>query len=704
MASTHGQTASRLSERRESTARSQPSSFRPDIEGLRAVAVGLVLLYHAGVDHFAGGFVGVDVFFVISGFLITGLIVREIERTGRLSLLNFYARRAKRLLPASSLVLVFSAVVAYALLPVTQRTIFGGDVVAASLYVVNWVFANRSVDYLAEGVAVSPVQHFWSLAIEEQFYIVWPLLIVLGVLVARHRGVRLRPTLALGLVAVVLPSLIWSIHVSGATPTAFFVSTTRLWELGVGAAVALGTPWWVRVPRRVAGMASLLGILAILSSAVILNAAVIWPGWWATIPVVGTAAVIIGGHLGVDSLAYRFLSLRPAVWIGGLSYSLYLWHWPMLVGAAAMWGDLRTIHGLAVVAASFVPAWLSYRVVENPVRRSELLARSPRAALAIGALCMVVGVAAGLAVVGSAHTSTFRAVSTGEPTLFPGKTEVVGPEAWVAVDQVDHLSPLPEEATSDVPQTYDDGCQVGGEVAVVCEYGVESDVTVALVGDSMANMWHPAIDAIAVERGWRLVTILKSACPFADATIPYGGAEFRDCAEWNTDALKVIDELRPDLVLTNQNAYMGLSDPTDISSELSRDAMVEGLSSRWMHLGRMGVPVGVIIQGPHTPDEMYECVAKNPQDLTACVFEAKWSNREVQYRAVEAVPTAVAVDLTEHLCFENLCPSVIDNILVYRQGPHLTRTYVAHLEDEFGSALDAALLGVAPTLVSTSAG
>lgn len=161
MASTHGQTASRLSERRESTARPQPSGFRPDIEGLRAVAVGLVLLYHAGVDHFAGGFVGVDVFFVISGFLITGLIVREIERTGRLSLLSFYARRAERLLPASSLVLVFSAVVAYALLPVTQRAIFGGDVVAASLYVVNWVFANRSVDYLAEGVAVSPVQHFW---------------------------------------------------------------------------------------------------------------------------------------------------------------------------------------------------------------------------------------------------------------------------------------------------------------------------------------------------------------------------------------------------------------------------------------------------------------------------------------------------------------------------------------------------------------
>src|SRR5690606_15550270 len=151
--------------------------------------------------------------------------------------------------------------------------------------------------------------------------------------------------------------------------------------------------------------------------------------------------------------------------------------------------------------------------------------------------------------------------------------------------------------------------------------------------------------------------ILKSACPFADATIPYGGAEFRDCAEWNTDALKVIDELRPDLVLTNQNAYMGLSDPTDISSELSRDAMVEGLSSRWLQLGRMDVPVGVIIQGPHTPEEMYECVAQHSHKLTNCVFDARWANSEVQYQAVEITPTAAAIDLTEYLCHEDRCPS-----------------------------------------------
>lgn len=222
----------------------RPSAvFRPDIEGMRAIAIGLVLVYHAGVRQLPGGFVGVDVFFVISGFLITSLLVRELESTGRISLSRFYARRAKRLLPATGLVLVATAILTWWTVSAVDWRAFGMDIVSAALYIVNWRLADRSVDYLAEDVGASPVQHFWSLAVEEQFYIVWPLLIVaLAWWLRRHGRLRLRPVLTAGILAVIVPSLAYSVYLTANSPaTAFFVTPTRLWELGIGALAAIGT-------------------------------------------------------------------------------------------------------------------------------------------------------------------------------------------------------------------------------------------------------------------------------------------------------------------------------------------------------------------------------------------------------------------------------------------------------------------------------
>src|SRR5690625_5690993 len=220
------------------------SAFRPDIEGLRAVAIGLVLVYHAGVSQLPGGFVGVDVFFVISGFLITGLLIREIEQHGRVSLPRFYARRAKRLLPATGIVLVATALLTWWSASVVDWRTFGWDIVGSAFYVVNWVLAGRSVDYLAEDVGVSPVQHFWSLAVEEQFYIVWPLLIVfLAWWLRRHAAARTRVVLGIGIFFLIVPSFVWSLYLTDANPErAFFVTTTRLWEMGIGSFVAIGVP------------------------------------------------------------------------------------------------------------------------------------------------------------------------------------------------------------------------------------------------------------------------------------------------------------------------------------------------------------------------------------------------------------------------------------------------------------------------------
>ncbi|PZF82251.1 acyltransferase family protein, partial [Jiangella anatolica] len=302
----------------------QPSNFRPDVEGLRAVAVLLVLAYHAGIPLVSGGFVGVDVFFVISGFLITGLILREVESTGRLRLGRFYARRIRRLLPATAVVLAATAALTMLLLPPLRWPAVAGDIAAAATYVVNWRLAADSVDYLAAGEPPSPVQHFWSLAVEEQFYVLWPVLIL--ALVWWHRRRRgtpsLRRTLLAGLAVVAVPSLAWSVHLTAASPgAAYLVSTTRAWELAAGAALAIGARRLERLPRRLAGALAGGGLAAIGWAALTYDAATPFPGVAALVPVLGTAAVIAAGVTWASgTVPTRLLGATPMrVFAGGLS-------------------------------------------------------------------------------------------------------------------------------------------------------------------------------------------------------------------------------------------------------------------------------------------------------------------------------------------------------------------------------------------------
>ena len=400
---------------------SSAATFRRDIEGLRAVAIGLVLVYHAGITFVPGGFVGVDVFFVISGFLITGILVRELESTGRISLARFWARRARRLLPATGLVLVATTIGVWLLVPTTSWRTFGGDVVGAAFYVVNWVFAGRSVDYLAEGVSPSPVTHFWSLAVEEQFYVVWPLLLCLVALVMRLRRSRsVRGTMLLALGVIAVPSFLWSVWLtSSGDPAAFFVTTTRLWELALGAGVALGSRLWPRLPVRVAHALGWAGLLAVLAAALAFGSQTPWPGSAALVPTLGTAALIVAGFRpgGPATL----LSARPMVWIGGLSYSVYLWHWPVLVLAAAVIGDFGQKIGLVLVAASFVPAWLGHHLVENPLRFHPALVRSNALSLTLGLNFTLVGGLAGIALLAAALYGLFWYV-------FPWASQFITPQ------------------------------------------------------------------------------------------------------------------------------------------------------------------------------------------------------------------------------------------------------------------------------------
>jgi peptidoglycan/LPS O-acetylase OafA/YrhL len=346
-----------------------PPAFRPDVEGLRAVAVAVVVLFHAGVPGLGGGYVGVDVFFVISGFLITSLMRREIAGTGRLSLRDFYARRARRILPAAGLVLVTVILAAYHWLGFLRGDEIARDGVWAALFASNFRFAALGIDYLGSQAAPSPLQHFWSLAVEEQYYLVWPLAVALLIRFGRGRWI------GAGLGVAVAASFAWSAGSGG-----YFAPATRAWEIGAGGLLAIAG-------RRLPAAFSWLG-LALIGLAVLgFDETTRFPGYAAALPVAGALLVLAGRG---DAL----LGLAPLRWLGRVSYSLYLWHWPVLIiWAQAHGGPLGVPARALAVLLSLALAVLTYTCVEDPVRRSGRLKRSHLLTLAVAVLLIATPVA-----------------------------------------------------------------------------------------------------------------------------------------------------------------------------------------------------------------------------------------------------------------------------------------------------------------------
>lgn len=728
------------------------SRFRPDVEGLRALAVTLVLVHHAGLALPSGGFLGVDVFFVVSGFVITMQLLREVDADGRVRLLQFYGRRAKRLLPAAAVVLMVTALAAWLLVSRVRWETIAGDIAGAAVYVVNWIFAARSVDYLAEDVDPSPVLHFWSLAVEEQFYVIWPLVILGLVWLARyrqrrvraravrsglHRTVSDRPSrlaLALGMTGlIVLPSLAWSLYYTAQSPEqAFFVTPTRLWELGVGALVAIGAGLWERSWRWVGAVVGWLGLTAVLVSAVVVDTSTAWPGWGALVPVLGTAAVIVGGFSAAPWGPQVLLGLGAMVWVGGLSYSLYLWHWPALRVAEWQWGELTPWAGLAVVLASTLPAWASYRLVERPIRYAEGLRRSPRFALSVGLNASLVGLLAGV-LLGLAATSSIQSpgtaqvqtgsldgvreeteggavagVGTGavlgvaerledgqdpdasapEPTAgpIPPSAEDAESEPLVAT-----LTPDPVLAVEDGPPQLD-GCLLAKDEVDIrdCSAGdPDGDVDIALVGDSKAGQWLPALDAIGRENGWHIQVYTKSACAFTDAMTRSQGEPYDACREWGETVFeRLAGPDGPDVVITSSVRGTAVGE----GGQDTPEAIVDGFVGYWQQLVDRGVTVIALSDTPQPGGiaPVYECVAEHPEDFElACSWPYETSaGSRVLAGAVEAMPDgAHFVDMDPWVCPDRTCVGVYRNVLTYRAGSHITATYVMVLAEPLADFL-----------------
>ncbi|MFC4105279.1 acyltransferase family protein [Micromonospora zhanjiangensis] len=669
------------------------------MEGLRGLAVLLVVLWHAGVPGLPGGFVGVDVFFVISGFLITGLITTEIRARGRLSVATFYARRARRLLPSAALVLCAAAVAGYLLLPPVRWRDTAGDVVASALYVVNWRFAERSVDYLAATQAPSIVQHFWSLAVEEQFYLVWPLLMVAVVAAVRRRPARraFRP-IALRVVATVaVGSFAWSVLQTVVDPTrAYFVSTTRVWELALGGLLALARFRASPSPAVAAGL-GWTGLAAILGSALLLDVGTAFPGAAALPVTLGTALVVATTGTAGRRGPIGLLRLPALQAVGRISYPLYLWHWPLLVLATARFGGLAWPAGLAVVTLSVVPAYLTHRLVEKPVRHARIFAEDRQAALQLGLACMIASLMAGLALrVPTAPAVDFA--GTAGPVIGANAVRNGDPPGSTLVDKVDSIAPDPLAARSDLPDVDRDGCHLGIRESAPhsCVYGSgDAGFTAALIGDSHAAQWTPALQQIARQRGWRLTVDTKSQCPVLD--IPVADDSRRraepSCAAWSTALRERLRRERPDLIIVTSYDYQALRDGTVLAGADNDLALIAAMRRTWAELAA-GSRVVVLRDTPAPRIDVAECVSVHREQLTRCAVDraaALTGAGTAQEAAASALAGVRLVDLNDAICPDIRCAPVIGGVLVYRDTNHMTATYARTLAPRLDERLQIAL-------------
>nr|WP_296068193.1 acyltransferase family protein [uncultured Actinoplanes sp.] len=649
--------------------------FRPDIEGLRAVAVLLVVLGHAGLPLVHGGYVGVDVFFVISGFLITTLLLREAEQTGRISVTRFYARRAVRLLPAAALVLIVTLIGVRLFLPVVRLGEFVRDALASTAYLANLRFAHTGTDYLNADQTPSPFQHFWSLAVEEQFYLVWPLLI----LAAAHLWRRRRPLAAVLAVLVTVSFTVSVTETARSAPWAYFGPHTRAWELGAGALLALGATRIGRLPHLVRAVLGWAGLAAILVAAVRFDDATAYPGWRAALPVLGTVAVLAAAGAGVGPL----LGVRPMQTVGRLSYGWYLWHWPLLIiGPAALGLAGTTAQKLALAAAGLALAWVSYRWVESP-------ARYRRRGLPIGFGLSATAAAFAVLLVVLPH-----AVATGErgADLRTALDRAADPAAVLTRsiaaargrDRLPaNLTPKLTRAKRDRPPVWDNGCHADVPVTVApqgCVFGdPAARTTVVLYGDSHAAHWFPAMDRLARQHHWRLVELTKSSCSAVDVPLRHDTLkrEYTECTAFHRSALARIAQLRPALVVVGSSFNYEPARPEADEAKQWR----AGWDRTFASLAASGAKVAAIADTPYMGSPVPDCLAQET-DIGECTRSLRSSLRGPAQRRVflayGVTPRATVIDPITWFC-DDACPAVVGNVLVYRDSNHMTTTYSAAL-------------------------
>ncbi len=696
--------------------------FRLDIQGIRALAVLLVIVNHLVPGRLTGGFIGVDVFFVVSGFLITSLLVKEAGRHDRISLVGFYARRARRIIPAATVVIVVTVLVSLWKLPLLRAQDILTDGIWSAFFGANIHMANVGTDYFAQGQPPSPLRHYWSLAVEEQFYLVWPLLLMLCLAVLRRRGHtgdelerRFRRTAWAVIAVAIVASLAWAVHATYASPvTAYYSTFTRAYELGAGAACALllrpGSATRVQLTRRGRELLAGAGLVVIAASAVLLSETTAFPGLWALLPVLGTVALIVaGGGPGEPTGVGRLLSLKPATVIGDWSYSLYLWHWPVIVlGRGILGADRFNTVPVAATALVliFVLSWASVRWIENPFRRGAW--RRPRLSLAI----YPVSIATVLLAVTAGHYYVQDRLSGGNAPAINvaqyGGAEL-GDDQYVALVKASVIAAqdgaaVPGDLTPGLidlrEQTASLGdCDYRTGTRGLCPMGdVDSDRSIVVLGDSYARALSPAIDTIGEERGFKVYVLVYSGCQATrlQQIDRETGRVWQDCEDFKDWALDTIGDLEPDLTVVATSVGRVVDPDTGdvIGPSSDYDEFLAVLDQGWQQLfGELAEVSDRVVAVGNTPRLQQEagvCLTKDRPDLGDCAFPPGSRSERAAKQLLESARAAGAgsVNAKRWFCADGLCPAVVGRFITMRDTEHMTPDYARWLATPLAQALD----------------
>ncbi|HEY4130626.1 MAG TPA: acyltransferase family protein, partial [Gemmatimonadaceae bacterium] len=657
--------------------------FRPDIEGLRAVAILLVVLYHAGWRWMSAGYLGVDVFFVLSGFLITGILIDEVAKTGRVSLTKFWARRARRLLPAATCVVLVVLVVDALITSPFQQIVYAHSARAFAVYASNVLFALRGVNYFAPDLTRNPLVHTWSLSVEEQFYLFFaPLVLLLALWAGRDNRVRFYRRFEIVAVAVSVISFVGCLALLERNwVIAFYSLPSRAWEFGLGAMTTVATR---RIESQrgdtlastsaVSNIVAVAALIALVAISATLGDSTAHPGWVTLIPTLATVGLILTGAAG--TVVGQALSTRPMRAIGRLSYSWYLWHWPCLVWLREVVPNPSLGLNLAVAVASLAPAALTYWLIESPIRFSKRLQRLP--------VQTVVGAVAVAIITFAASTlASHRATTTLASPRFAAITE----------------------AATNLAPVFTNGCNL--DVPDVrfgrCTFGPGSnDTTIVLIGDSHAAHWFPTLLSIADARGWRLASFTKSACPAVSVTVVSRalGRDYRECDAWREVMFARIDSLKPAIVI-----LASYGDKYELSVDGKRRAM-EGAAPPYeiwkaalqrsvTRLAGSGARVIVLQDTPHPGFSVPDCLAKHVDQPTACTFEASRAVDpklvDTERAAVDGVASAAYIRTFDLFCDASQCPAERDGVVRYQDDHHISAKFATSLAPELSKRITATL-------------
>ncbi|WP_136621888.1 MULTISPECIES: acyltransferase family protein [Mesorhizobium] len=666
------------------------ASFRPDIQGLRALAVGGVVAYHFGLTVLPGGFAGVDIFFVISGWLITTHLMQEIGETGRLDLWRFYARRARRLLPAALFVILATLAAGYFILAPQEQALYSRGAMFASAYAINLWLLRWSFDYFAADATSNPFIHFWSLSVEEQFYLAWPALLLLAAWLRPGRRMAVAVIGVAGLAS--FAACLWL--TSAAPAWAFYFSPLRAWEFAAG---GLATLVPVALLQHRAWLRAALGWfgLALIATAYLwLSEDLPFPGYLALLPVAGTVLVLLSGA-GAEQTSKQTngqanrrtgwqafgptaaLSLPPLQWIGTLSYSLYLWHWPVIVYAGMLAPDLTVPQRLGCGVLALALSVLTYHLIENPARRGAWPAADARAFPAIALVPALALTGAGVAVAyANAHLATRN----------------IGP----AQRGIEQAAEKPS-----IARAKDKNCLLDFHTVTPkpCTFGAaDAAHTIVLFGDSHADHWSTPLIEAAKRNDTKVVTYLKSSCR-ASRLSTFNTVLKRDyieCNAWREQAISDIIRTKPRLVVISEFSIGNLTHDMPAAGRKAETARWQaGLRSTLQAFSKAGVETAVIRDTPINASFAGTCVARalwwreapSPHCDTPRADAANDSTAAAERAVVASVPDTLYVDLTNHFCGPTACHVVIGGRLAFRDRHHLATAFAETLEGPLERAL-----------------